>query len=200
MTKRSPPRAATPNPSVESPKTKRSSGKGRPHHCLGHSSNTSTPKCPNSTSAKKPSSSKGPASNEQEKSPRAHSSCKHGRSPSPSAESVRRKQKDVHTEDTRTLNSTLSISSSTFDGLHSQMGSHSDVTQLLPPSIILTPLGLGSPRQWQTMSDKSRHSLASIYTSPGFNLPGYPAAGPLVPQYLAHWCVHLWAILSPPDY
>ena len=28
------------------------------------------------------------------------------------------------------------------------------------------------------MSDKSRHSLASIYTSPGFNLPGYPAAGP----------------------
>ena len=28
------------------------------------------------------------------------------------------------------------------------------------------------------MSDESRHSLASIYTSPGFNLPGYPAAGP----------------------
>ena len=28
------------------------------------------------------------------------------------------------------------------------------------------------------MSDKSRHSLASIYTSPGFNLPRYPAAGP----------------------
>ena len=27
------------------------------------------------------------------------------------------------------------------------------------------------------MSDKSRHLLASIYTSPGFNLPGYPVAG-----------------------
>ena len=28
------------------------------------------------------------------------------------------------------------------------------------------------------MSDKSRHSMASIYTSPNFNLPGYPPAGP----------------------
>ena len=28
------------------------------------------------------------------------------------------------------------------------------------------------------MSDKSRHSLASIYTNPGFNLPGYLPAGP----------------------
>ena len=28
------------------------------------------------------------------------------------------------------------------------------------------------------MSNESRHSLALIYTSPGFNLPGYPAAGP----------------------
>ena len=74
--------------------------------------------------------------------------------------------------------STLPISSSAFDSLHSPMGSHSNVTELLPPSIISTPLGLGGPRQWQTMSDKSRHSLASIYTSPGFNLPGYPAAGP----------------------
>ena len=27
------------------------------------------------------------------------------------------------------------------------------------------------------MSNESRHSLASIYTSPGFNLPGYPAGG-----------------------
>ena len=174
----SPPRAVTPNPSVESPKTKHSGGKGRPHCSSGCSSNTSTPKHPNSTSAKKPSSSKGPASNKQEKSPRACSSHKHGHSPSPSAESVRRKQKDIHTEDTCTLNSTLPISSSTFDGLHSPMGSHSDVTKLLPPSITLTPLGLGGPRQWQTMSDKSRHSLASFYTSPGFNLPGYPAAGP----------------------
>ena len=47
-----------------------------------------------------------------------------------------------------------------------------------PPSITSTPLGLGGSRQWQTTSDESRHSLASIYTNPGFNLPGYPPAGP----------------------
>ena len=28
------------------------------------------------------------------------------------------------------------------------------------------------------MSEESRHSLALLYTNPGFNLPGYPAAGP----------------------
>ena len=55
----SPPRAATPNPSVESPKTKCSGGKGRPHCSLGCSSNTSTLECPDSTSAKKPSSPRG---------------------------------------------------------------------------------------------------------------------------------------------
>ena len=84
----SPPRAATPTQSVESPKAKRSGHKGGPHHSSGYSSNTSTPKCPNSTSAKKPSSSKEPASNEQEKSPRARGSCKCGCSPSLSTESV----------------------------------------------------------------------------------------------------------------
>ena len=174
----SPPRAATATPSVEFPKAKCSGGKGGPHCSLGCSSNTSTPKCPDSTSAKKPSNSKEPTSNEQEKSLRVHGSHKCGHSPFPSAESVRCKQKEVCTEDTRALNSTLPISSSAFDGLHSPTGSHSDVTELLPPSITLTPLGLGSHGQWQTTSDKSRHSLASIYTSPGFNLPGYPAAGP----------------------
>ena len=67
--KSSPPWATTPNPAVESPKAKCSGSKGG-HHCSsGHSSNTSTPKCPDSTSAKKPSSSKEPALNEQEKSP-----------------------------------------------------------------------------------------------------------------------------------
>ena len=57
------PRVATPSPSVESPTTKRSSSKGGPHHSLECSSNTSTPKHPDSTSAKKPSSSKEPTSN-----------------------------------------------------------------------------------------------------------------------------------------
>ena len=176
--KQSPPRAATPNLSMGSPKTICSGGKGSPHCGSGHSSNTSTPKHPDSTSAKKPSSSKESTSNGQEKSPKAHSSHKHGHSPSPSAKSVRCKQKDVCMEDTHTLNSNLPISSSAFDGLCSPMGSHSDVTKLLPPFITLTPLGLGGSRQWRTTSDESRHSLASIYTNPGFNLPGYPPAGP----------------------
>ena len=176
--KQSPPRATTPNPSVESSKAKCSGSKGGPHCSSGHSSNTSTPKCPNSTSAKKPSSSKKPTWNDQEKSPRFLSCHKHSRSPSLSAKSVRHKEKEVHTEGSCTLNSTLPISSSAFDGLRSPMGSHSDVTKLLPSSIALTPLGLGTPRQWRTTSDESRHSLASIYTSPGLNLPGCPAAGP----------------------
>ena len=181
--KQSPPWAATPSPPVESSKTKCSGGKGSPNHCSGCSSNTSILKHPDSTSIKKPSSSKGLASSEQEKSPRAHSSHKHGRSPSLSAESVRCKLKDVHTEGNCTLNSTLPISSSTFDGLRSPTGSHSNGTELLPPSITLTPLGLGTSRQWRTMSDESRHSMASIYT----NLPGYPAAGPsnLTPTVLS---------------
>ena len=48
-------------------------------------------------------------------------------------------------------------------------------------------MGLGGSRQWQTTSDKCRHSLASIYTNPGFNLPGYPPAGPsnLTPTVLS---------------
>ena len=87
----SPLRAMTPNPAVESPKAKCSGSKGK-HHCSsGCSSNTSTPKCPDSTSAKKPSSSKEPAPNKQEKSPRSHGSHKCGYSPSLSAESVRHK-------------------------------------------------------------------------------------------------------------
>ena len=177
-TKWSPPRAVTPNPAVESPKAKRSGGKGG-HHCsLGCSSNTSTLKCPDSTSAKKPSSSEEPALNEQEKSPRSHGSCKHGHSPSPSTKSVRCKRKGVCTEDTCTLNSTLPVSSSMFDGFRSPMGSHSDVTELQPPSITSTPLGLDAPRQWRTTSKESRHSLASLYTSPGFNFSGHLVAGP----------------------
>ena len=177
-TKWSPPRALTPSPPVESPKAKCSGVKGGPHCSLGHSSNTSTPKHPNSTSTKKPSSSKGPTLNGLERSPKAHVSHKHGHSPSQSTESVRHKWKDVCMEGNRTLDSTLPVSSSAFDGLHSPMGSHSNGTEPLPPYIASTPLRLGSPRQWRTTSDESRHSMASIYTSPSFNLPGYPAVGP----------------------
>ena len=83
--KRSPPQAMTLNPAVESPKAKCPSGKGGHHRSSGHGSNTSTPKCPDSTPAKKPSSSMEPAPSEQDKSPRSHGSHKHGHSPSPSA-------------------------------------------------------------------------------------------------------------------
>ena len=110
-------------------------------------------------------------------SPRSHGSHKCGRSPSPSAESDGCKQKEAHTEDTRKLNSTHPISSSRFDGLRSLMGSHSKATELHPPSITSTPLGLGTPRQWRSTSEESWHSLASLYTSAGFNLPGQPVAG-----------------------
>ena len=148
VTKQSPHRAAAPDTPEESPKAKCSSGKSGPHCSSGCSSNTSTPRCPDSTSVKKPSISKEPISNSQEKSPKARSSHKHGHSPSPATESVRRKWKDVHTEDSSTLNTTLPISSSMFDGLHSPTGSYSNVTEPLPPSITSTPLGLASPRHW----------------------------------------------------
>ena len=81
-------------------------------------------------------------------------------------------------EGSHTLNSTLPVSSSTFDGLCSPMGSHTNGTKSLHPYITSTPLGPGGPRQWQTTPDENRHSMASIYTSPNFNLPGYPAVGP----------------------
>ena len=134
-----------PTMAAKSPKSKHSSGKGG-HHCsLGCGSNTSTPKCPDSTFAKKPSSSKEQVSKEQNKFPKGCSSRKCDRSPTPPAESDEHKRKEAHTEDTCELNSTVPISSSGFDGFHSLMGSHSEATELQPPSITFTPLGLGAP-------------------------------------------------------
>ena len=80
-------------------------------------------------------------------------------------------------EDSSMVNTTLPISSSMFDGFCSPMGSFSDVTELLPPSIILTPLGQASQRHGHTTSADSRLSSASRFTSPHFHLPGYPAFG-----------------------
>ena len=177
-TKQSPPLAVMPHAAVESPKPKCSGGKGGHHRSLGHSSNTSTLKCPDSTSAKKSSSSKEPVPKEQDKSLRSHGSHKYGCSPSQSTESDGCKWKESHTEDTHELNCTLPISSSGFDGFCSPTGSHSEATELHPPSITLTPLGLGTPRQWWCTSKESRCSLALLYTSPGFNLPGQLVAGP----------------------
>ena len=133
VTKQSPHKAVAPDTPTESPKAKCYSSKSGFHHSPGHSSTTSTPKHPDSTSAKKPSSCKEPTSNSQEKSPKAHSCRKHGCSPSPAARSVGRKWRDVHTEDSCTLNTTLPISSSMFYSFHSPMGSYSNVTEPLPP-------------------------------------------------------------------
>ena len=140
-----PSQATTPTATAKSLKTKCSSGKGG-HHCSsGHRLNTSTLKCPDSTLARKPSSSKEQVSKEQDKFPKSHASHKCGRSPTPPGESDGCKQKEAYTEDTCKLNSTLPISSSGFDGFRSPMGSHSEVTELQPPSITSTPLWLDTP-------------------------------------------------------
>ena len=185
--KQSPLQAMMPTAVAKSPKTRCSGGKGRHHRSSGHGSNTSTPKCPDSTSAKKPSSSKEPVPKEQDKSPRSRSSRKCSWSPSPPAKSDRCKQKKACTEDTHKLNSTLPISSSRFDGFCSPMGSHSEATELHPPSITLTSLGLGALWQWLSVLEESWHLLASLYTSPGFNLPGQlvAALGNLTPSILS---------------
>ena len=147
VTKQSPLWAVMPNPAVESPKTKCSGGKGGHHHSLRCGSNTSTPKCPDSTSAKKPSSSKEPALKEQDKSPKSCSSFKHGRSPSPSTESAGCK-KEACTEDTHELNSTLPISSSGFIAFAVQLDpTVRQPSSSLPPSPqppwVLAPLDNG---------------------------------------------------------
>ena len=115
--------AATPTVAAESPKTKSSNTKGRHHRSSGCSLNTSTPKCPDSTLAKKPSSSKDQVLKEQDKSPKSHGSHKCHRSPTLPTESNEHKQKEAHTEDTQELNSTLPISSNGFDGFRSPTGS-----------------------------------------------------------------------------
>ena len=121
------------------------------------------------------------------KSPQACSSHKCDRSPSPSSGSAGCKQRDLHRVDSSTVNTTLPISCSTLDTLCSLMGSFSDAIELPPPSITSTPLGQASPRHGQTTSSDSRHSLALLFTSLSFNLPGYPGMGlgslnPLVPS------------------
>ena len=123
----------------------------------------------------------------------------------PHSESTEHKRKEAHTADTCKLNSTLPISSSGFDGFHSLMGSHSKATELQPPSITSTPLGLGTPQQRQSILEESQHSLASLYTSPGFNLPGQLVAGlgnltPSIPSITgSHQVSSTWpaSVLTP---
>ena len=85
------------------------------------------------------------------------------------------------------------------------MGSHSEATELQPSSITLTPLGLRTQRQWRSISEESQCSLASLYTSPGFNLPEQLVAGlrnltPSIPSITgSHQVSSTWpaSILTP---
>ena len=72
---------------------------------------------------------------------------------------------------------TLPIGSNMLDNFRSLMGSLTDVIQPLAPSITSTPLGKASPREGQMTSSDSIHSLASLFTSSSFSLPGYPSMG-----------------------
>ena len=84
--KQSPHRAAAPDTSVESPKTKHSSNRSGPPRGIGRGSNTSTPKHPDTMSAKKPSYPKESTSEPPPKSLQACSSQKRGHLHSPTAE------------------------------------------------------------------------------------------------------------------
>ena len=85
--KQSPQRATALDTSMESPKTRCSSSKSGPLWGTGRGSNTSTLKCPDSTSTKKPSRPQESTPDCPVKSPQARSSQKHGCSPSLAAES-----------------------------------------------------------------------------------------------------------------
>ena len=168
---------AAPKTSVEPPKAKQTRSNGRPHQGSGHSSNTSTPKHPDSTSAKKPSHPKESTLDDQAKSPQARSSHKCCCSPSPAAGSTGCKQRNLCRVDSSAVDTTLPIGSSILDTFCSPMGSLSNVVQPLTPSITSTPLGQASPRHGQMTSSESRHSSASLFTSSSFNLPGFPSMG-----------------------
>ena len=87
-------------------------------------------------------------------------------------------------EDSGAADTTLPTSSGMFDSFRSPTGSFSDMTELLPPSITLTPLGQAGSRHRRTTLADSRHSTALLFTSQSFNLPSYPAIrlGSLTPS------------------
>ena len=203
--KQSPHRAAAPDTSVESPKTRCSSSKSGPPLGTGCSSNTSTLKCPDSTSAKKSSHPQESTPDCQAKSPQACSSRKHGCSPSPTAGSARCKQQDLHGIDSGMVDTTLPIGSSTMDTFHSLTGSLSEVIEPLVPSITSTPLGKVGPRDGWMISSDSRHSSASLFTSSSFSLPGFPSMGlgiltPSVPSITgSHHILSTWPLNTFPS-
>ena len=187
VTKQSLHRVAASDTPVESPKAKHSNSKSGPPRGSRHSSNTSTLKRPDSTSAKKPSCPKESTPDDRAKSPQAHSSRKHSHSPSPATGSTGCKRRDLHGVDSHMVDTTLPIGSSILDTFRSPTGSFSDVVELLPPSITSTPLGQASPRHGQMASSNSTHSSALLFASSSFNLPSFLSVGlrsltPLVPS------------------
>ena len=185
--------------SVESPKTRCSSSKSGPPWGTGCGSNTSTLKCPDSTSAKKPSHPQESTPDHQAKSPQARSSRKCGRLPSPTTGSAGSKQRHLSRIASGTVDTTLPLGSSTMDTFLSPTGSLSEVVKPLTPSITSTPLGKAGPREGQTTSSDSRHSSASLFTSSSFNLPRFPSMGlgsltPSVPSITgSHHISSTWA-------
>ena len=199
--KQSPHRVAAPDTSVEFSKTRCSSSKSRPPQGTGCGSETSTPKCPDSTSAKTPPHPQESTPNHQAKSPQAHSSRKHGHLPSPTAGSAKSKQRGLSRIASGKVDTTLPLGFSTMDTFLSPMGSLSEVVEPLAPSITSTPLGKAGPREGQMISSDSRHSSASLFTSSSFNIPRLPSMGfgsltPSVPSITSsHHISSTW----PPD-
>ena len=199
--KQSPHRVAAPDTSVESHKTRHSSSKSGPPWGTGRGSNTSTPKHPNTMSAKKPSHPQESTLDHPLKSPQARSSWKCGCSPSPATVSDRGKQRSLRGIDSAMVDTTLPIGSSTMGTFCSPTGSLSEVVEPLAPSITSTPLGKAGPREGRTISSDSRHSSASLFASLSFNIPRLPSMGfgsltPSVPSITgSHHILSTW----PPD-
>ena len=188
--KQSPHRVAAPNTSVESPKTRHSSSKSGPLRGTGCGSNSSTPKHPDTTSAKKSSHSQESTLDCPANSLQSHSSWKCGRSPSPTTESDRDKQRNLRRIDSATVDTTLPIGSSTMDTFCSPTGFLSKVVEPLAPSITSTPLGKAGPREGWMISSDSRHSSALLFASSSFNISGLSIHGVWEPDSLS--TQHRW--------
>ena len=174
MAKQSLHRVAAPDMAVESPKTRCTSSKGGTPWGTGCSSKTSTPKRPDSTLAKTPPRPQESTPDCPAKSPQARSSWKHGRSPFPTTELAKSKQRGLSGMASSTVNTTLPLGSSTF---LSPRGSLSEVVEPLAPSITSTPLGkVGHGEGW-TISSDSRLSSTLLFASSSFNIPGFPSVG-----------------------
>ena len=194
-------RAAVLDTAMESPKTRRSSSKSGPPRGTGRASKTSTPKWPDSTSAKTPPHPQESTLDCPAKSPQSRSSRRCDHSPSPTTESAESKQRGLSRIASGTVDTTLPLSSSTMDTFLSPTGSLNEVVEPLVPSITSTPLGKAGHKEGWTVSSDSRHSSASLFASSSFNIPRLPSMGfgsltPSVPSITgSHHISSTW----PPD-